>query len=145
MKRTMITIIFLLVSLRLIAPVDDREIILYSGPQYIYNVQDPFLRAVICFESNFNERAVNPYTKARGILQILPIMIREVNKYSDVRYTWNDAFDPDKSIKMWWIIMNKKNPEYYPDKACRIWFGTGKQKHDGMTWEDYYTKVTNKL
>ena len=137
----MITIIFLLVSLRLIAPVDDREIILYSGPQYIYNVQDPFLRAVICFESNFNERAVNPYTKARGILQILPIMIREVNKYSDVRYTWNDTWDPVKSIEMWWIIMNKKNPEYYPDKACRIWFGVGKQKHDGMTWEDYYNEV----
>ena len=137
----MITIIFLLVSLRLIAPVDDREIILYSGPQYIYNVKDPFLRSVIRYESNFNERAVNPYSKARGVLQILPVMICEVNKYSDVKYTWNDAWDPVKSIEIWWIIMNKKNPEYFPDKACRIWFGTGIQKHDGMTWEDYYNEV----
>jgi len=137
----MITIIFLLVSLRLIAPVDDREIILYSGPQYIYNVKDPFLRSVIRYESNFNERAVNPYSKARGVLQILPVMICEVNKYSDVKYTWNDAWDPVKSIEIWWIVMDKRNPEYHYDKACRIWFGTGIQKHDGMTWEDYYNEV----
>jgi len=136
----MITTIFLLVSLKLIAPVDDRVVILNDGPVYIYNATDPFLRAVICYESNFNERAVNPYSKARGILQILPVMIREVNKYG-YSYTWNDAWDPEKSIEIWWIVMNKRNTEYYYDKAVKIWFGTGKQKHDGMTWHDYYKKV----
>jgi len=140
MKKMAILTIFLLVSLKLIAPVDDRVVILNDGPVYIYNVKDPFLRAVMRYESNFNERAVNPYSKARGILQILPVMIREVNKYG-YSYTWNDAWNPEKSIEIWWIIMNKRNPEYHYKRACILWFGSGIQKHDGMTWHDYYKEV----
>ena len=143
MKRIMITLIFLQTFLILTAPANERLFVPVAEPLYIYNVSDPFLRAVIKFESNYKADAVNPHTGARGILQILPVMIREVNKYSDVKYTWNDAFDPAKSIQMWYIIQGKKNPEYYPDKAIRIWFGNGKQKHDGMTWCDYYEKVMN--
>lgn len=136
----MVTILLILINLTLSAPGNGRTIIVQTEPVYIYNVSDPFLRAIIRFESNYNADAVNPYTKARGILQILPIMINEVNKYSDIRYTWNDAFSPEKSIEIWYIIQGAKNPKYYPDKAIRIWFGTGKQ-HDGMTWCDYYNQV----
>jgi len=107
---------------------------------YAYNVSDSFLRAVIRYESNYNPLAVNPVSKARGLLQITPVMVREVNKYSDTRYTWNDAFDPVKSIEMWNIIMQAKNPEGYWDKMCRLWFGVGVQ-YNGMRWEDYYMKV----
>jgi len=137
----MITTIFLLATLRLIAPTDDRVVILKQEPCYIYNVKDTFLRAVIRYESNFNERAVNPYSGARGVLQILPVMIREVNKYSDVKYTWNDAWDPVKSIEIWWTIQRERNPEYNYKRACRLWFGSGIQKHDRMTWRDYYKEV----
>lgn len=142
MKRIMITLIFLQTFITLTAPANQRFTIPMPEVLYIYGVTDPFLRSVIQFESNFQERAVNPYTGARGILQILPIMVREVNKHSDIRYTWNDAWDPAKSIKMWYIIQDAKNPNYYPDLAIRIWFGVGRQ-HDGMTWCDYYEKVMN--
>lgn len=139
-KKMILTLFFLQTFIILTAPANQRFTIPMPEPLYVYGVTDPFLRAVIRFESNFQERAVNPYTGARGILQILPIMIREVNKYSNTRYTWNDAFDPAKSIEMWNIVQGAKNPEYYPDKACRLWFGTGRQ-HDGMTWCEYYQEV----
>jgi hypothetical protein len=145
MRKIMITIILILATMKLSAPVNEAEgYIINNEPIYAYNVSDPFLRAVIAFESNLDERAVNPYTKARGILQIMPVMIREVNKYSDVRYTWDDAWNPVKSIEIWNIIMTVKNPEYYPDRAIRIWFGVGVQ-YDGMTWEDYYQEVMKVL
>ena len=136
-----ILILLSVITLRLTAPEDRRAVIIAKEPYYVYNARDPFLRAVIRLESNYNERAVNPHSGARGILQIMPIMIREVNKYSDVKYTWNDAFDPVKSIEIWDKIMDVKNPYGYWDRAVRIWFGTGIQKHDRMTWEDYYKKV----
>jgi hypothetical protein len=144
MKKMMMLIFFSLITLILTAPANERLIIAVSEPLYIYNVSDPFLRAVMRFESNYDERAVNPITKARGVLQIMPVMIKEVNKYSDVKYTWNDAFNAQKSIEIWHIIHLAKNPEYYYDKACRIWFGIGRQ-HDGMTWHNYYNKVTENL
>jgi len=140
MKKMIILILFSILTLRLTAPEVKELVILKSEPEYIYNVKDPFLRAVISYESNYQERAVNPITKARGILQILPIMVREVNKYSENKYIWDDCFDPVKSIEIWDIIMQAKNPDYCYDRACRLWFGTGTQ-HDGKTWEDYYTEV----
>ena len=146
MIKKMITLTFLiLINLTLTAPDNGRADVPAGEVLYIYNVSDPFLRAVIRFESNYKADAVNPYTKARGVLQILPVMIREVNKYSDTRYTWADAFSPAKSIEIWYKIMEVKNPGYYPDKAIRIWFGTGKQKHDGVRWEDYYNIVMGNL
>jgi hypothetical protein len=144
MKRLLITLVLIALFFRATAPASGELIIPAGEVLYIYGVSDPFLRAVMRFESNYKADAVNPYTKARGVLQILPVMIKEVNKYSDTRYTWDDAFDPVKSIEIWNIIQGVKNPEYYPDKAIRIWFGRGTQ-HDGMTWCDYYNIVMNNV
>jgi len=135
------TILTLIFCLTLTAPSGVTRLNIQAGEVlYAYNVSDSFLRAVIRYESNFNPSAVNPVSKARGLLQITPAMIKEVNKYSDELYIWQDAFDPVKSIEMWNIIQNAKNPEGYWDKMCRLWFGTGVQ-YNGMRWEDYYMKV----
>jgi len=138
--KKILTILFLLLNLETPSACFRYFVVETAPALYTFNISDPFLRAVIEFESNFQADAVNPHTGARGILQILPIMIREVNKYSDIKYTWDDAFDPVKSIEIWTKVMDVKNPEYYYDKACRIWFGTGVQ-WDGMQWEDYYMKI----
>ena len=141
MKRMAMITFLLITCLTLTAPSGVTRLNIQAGEMlYAYNVSDSFLRAVIRYESNYNPSAVNPVSKARGLLQITPVMIKEVNKYSDTRYTWNDAFDPMKSIEMWNIIMQAKNPEGYWDKMCRLWFGTGVQ-YNGMSWEDYYMKV----
>ena len=139
----MAMITFLLIScLTLTAPCGVTRLNILEGEVlYAYNVSDPFLRAVIRYESNYNPLAVNPHSKARGLLQITPVMIKEVNKYSDELYIWQDAFDPVKSIEMWNIVMLAKNPEMYWDKAVRLWFGVGKQ-FDGKTWHTYFNEVT---
>jgi hypothetical protein len=116
-----------------------------SKPIYKYNLSDPFARAVFYYESRLNPDAVNKISGARGIGQITEIMIKEVNKICKIlglpnQYTWDDAFDPIKSIEIWYIVQGYKNPEYYYDLACRIWFGTG-QQYDGKTWHTYYNEV----
>jgi hypothetical protein len=134
-----------LFTLRADAPPFVRLFIPEGTPVYIFNLKDPFARAVAYKESSFNPLIVNKRSGARGLMQITPVMIREVNKICRKlglpnRYIWKDAFDPYKSIEMWYIKQGYSNPEYYYDKACRIWFGVGKQ-HDGKTWEWYYNEV----
>ena len=121
--------------------------IISSPPIAKYNVHDPLLRAVIGFESNWKEDAVNSITGARGILQILPPMINEVNRIlyhyygsAFIKYTWDDAWNPLKSIEIWYIVQNHHNPLYDSIRACQLWFGMGMQ-WDGMTWVEYHEVV----
>ena len=128
--------------------------IVASKPLTPYNINDPLLRAFVFYESTYREWIVNPKSGARGLLQYMKVMIDEANKIFRIthpqnqvlstkpEYTWDDAFDPYKSMEIWYVVQNYKNPDYYVDKSCRIWFGTGKQ-YDGMTWEDYYNKISN--
>jgi hypothetical protein len=127
------------------APGFSETIILRPEPIYIYNISDPFARAVFNFESRFQENIVNKISGASGIGQITPVMIKEVNRIlrlqgKSKRYKSADVFNPFKTYEIWLIVQEFHNPDYYYDKACRIWFGTGKQ-HDGMVWEDYYNEV----
>ena len=117
--------------------------IIASKPAYPLNIEDPVLRAFVALESNFDPFAVNKRSKARGILQILPPMIKEVNRIleeynlSYIKYTWDDAFNIEKSINIWYIVQTYHNPDYNVKEACKIWFGRGKQ-YNGMTWRGYY-------
>lgn len=112
-----------------------------------FGITDHQLLAVVWLESRFEERAVNRITGARGILQITPKMIKEVNKILQryeirwLRYSWKDAWDPLKSIDIWYLVQTYRNPDYDLKKACQVWFGTGRQ-YDGMTWRDYHRIVS---
>ena len=133
--------LILISSLQILAPVNRAIYIKQAEPICIYNIKDPLLRAVAKTESNFNPLAVNPVSKARGLLQIMPDMIKEVNRICrkigiEESYTWADAFDPVKSIRMWYIAQDYHNPKYDLNLACQIWFGRGVQ-WDGMTWVEY--------
>ena len=129
------------------APVTNIE---YNIVDTIYIVEpikeiDTVLSAFIQLESNYDSTAVNPVSRARGILQILPVMIDEANRLStlkgnDVHYTWDDAWSIDKSIEIWYLVQGHHNPTYNIPKACRVWFGSGVQ-YDGMTWVQYYNKI----
>lgn len=147
----MITTLTLLLFLSLpgFAPTERAIHIERKEPICIYNADDPLLRAVIRLESNFNPLAVNPVSGARGILQIMPDMIKEVNRICkklgiNEHYTWNDAFDPVKSIRIWYIAQEYHNPTYDTNLACQIWFGRGIQ-WDGMTWVEYSSIVKTHL
>lgn len=117
--------------------------------EYPFGIEDTVLLSFIRLESNFNEKAVNPVTGARGILQILPVMVAEANRLQAIHgkslvYTWDDAWDVAKSIEIWYLVQGHHNPDYDLQRACQIWFGRGVQ-YDGMTWREYHEKVKTYL
>jgi hypothetical protein len=138
-KISMLFIVVAILSPPLKAPEAPITITMMKGTVlHPYNVNDPVLLSFIKLESGFKEDAVNPVSGARGVLQILPIMIKEVNRIlTQQTYTWEDAFNAIKSIEIWYIVQQYHNPDYSVQKACQIWFGTGVQ-YDGLTWQGYY-------
>ena len=142
---------FLLISMSIDAPPTHIE---YKHSEsatitYPFGIEDTVLLSFIRLESNFNEKAVNPVTGARGILQILPVMVAEANRLQTIYghstvYTWDDAWDAQRSIEMWYLVQEHHNPQYDLQKACQIWFGRGVQ-YDGMTWREYHQKIENYL
>lgn len=136
-----ILIIILLLSLPVVTSTHTAPIMIMADPVYPYGITDRTLYAFALFESNFNPAAVNPYTGARGLLQILPPMIDEANRIARLRglphhYTWDDAWEPRYSIEIWHLVMSERNPEGDLAKAVQIWFGIGVQ-YDYMTWREY--------
>lgn len=93
-----------------------------------------FTLALISVESEFDSTAVNKLTGARGILQIMPIFVREVNRLQDsVVYEWNDAFSVEKSLEM----LNIMNPNKDVERAI--------VKHNSRGGKWYRKRVLDKM
>lgn len=66
--------------------------------------------AMMKTESGFDPSAVGS-SNDRGVLQITPIYVKEVNRLlGEDRYTHDDAFSVTKSIEMFNIMQSRKNP-----------------------------------
>tara|TARA_R110000822_G_scaffold74863_5_gene179846 strand:- start:152 stop:616 length:465 start_codon:yes stop_codon:yes gene_type:complete len=99
----------------------------------IYTWQE-FVSAVIMVESTNNPKAYNKRENAVGILQIRPIMVREVNRVlkmnnSNDRYTLLDRWSKEKSIDMFEIMAENvrccedmTRLEFY-ERVARKWNG----------------------
>lgn len=96
------------------------------------------ISAIEYVESRGDIKAYNKKEHAAGCLQIRPIMLKEVNRVSGKNYTLQDRYDRDKSYEMFYIIMDKYNPDYDLRIACRVWNGRG---NSGKGSESYYQKV----
>lgn len=102
-----------------------------------------FIPALIQVESSGNPNALGK-NNDRGILQITPILVKEVNRISGSTYTHDDAWDPEKSIEMFYIIARKYCPEQDFEKMARIWNG-GPRGHTKDYTITYWNKVKNEL
>ena len=90
--------------------------------------------------SNFDEKAINKKENAAGLLQIRPIMIRDVNRIVGYKkYTLNDRYNFSKSLEIFYIIQDHYNPEYDIEKAARIWNGGPDGIYQSSTI-NYYNK-----
>jgi hypothetical protein len=141
MKKLLIILILFLCSLRLIAP-EFHSIIIFPGQTFYRWGLDYLSWAIAKVESNHNPLAINPVSGAIGLMQIMQPTIDEANRLAKIyklkkHYTLNDAWSPKKSIEIWKLMNKHHNPEYELDKACRLWFGSGKEIGTGRTWEDY--------
>jgi len=142
LKRFLVFTISILFSIQLNLFAEPKLITIYlPQPLHPFGITDDILLAFVKVESNFDKYAENPITKARGILQITQVMIDEANRIVGwQKYTWDDAWSPEKSIEIWYLVQNYFNPEYGIQKAAQIWFGVGVQ-YDGLTWERYYAML----
>mgnify|MGYP004701044973 CR=1 FL=1 len=119
-------------------------------PASVYGVFEPpkdrLLSATIYVESRYETDAVKADENAVGILQIRPVMIRDVNRICKLigdprQYTLADRTDPDKSIEIWYLVQGYYNPEYNLRLACLVWNGRGK---DGKGSKDYLEKIIHR-
>lgn len=74
-------------------------------------------------------------------LQILPIMIREVNKILGYeKFSYKDVKNIDKSIEMFTIYTDHHTPDWDLEKVSRRWNGGPKGDEKIATYR-YYKKV----
>jgi len=86
--------------------------------------QNTLLSAIIQVESGGDPNAIGDGGRAVGILQIHPIMVKDVNRIlGHERYTLEDRYSPEKSIEMFWIYTNHYSPHESDEVVARRWNG----------------------
>ena len=110
------------------------------------------VEALIQVESRGNEGAIgdtNLGVPSIGVLQIRPIMVREVNRIlkrtkSEKRYKLKDRFSRVKSIEMFMVWKNYHHPEGGFETIARNWNG-GPRGYKNKRTEHYWAKVQLEL
>lgn len=89
------------------------------------------IRALIAVESEGNADAVNKTSGATGILQLMPIYVREANRIiGEDKYTLDDRYDVKKTLEMFEIVQGKHNPDRNIKKAIRLHNPTAGEWYD---------------
>jgi len=101
---------------------------------------DTLLNAVMAVESNFDSMAYNEKENAVGVLQIRPIMVREVNRLlGEDKYTLKDRWSKAKSIEMFNVIRSHLKGAS-DEQIARTWNGGYNGKNIPKTLQ-YWIKV----
>jgi len=101
---------------------------------------DTLLNAVMAVESNFDTMAYNAKENAAGVLQIRPIMVREVNRLlGEDKYTLKDRWSKAKSIEMFNVIRSHLKGAT-DEEIARTWNGGYNGKNIPQTMQ-YWIKV----
>jgi len=76
--------------------------------------------AIMKTESGFNTMAIGKHQDC-GVLQITPVYVEEVNRLLDTAYYFHtDAFDITKSLEMFNLYQDAKNPNHDIERAIRL-------------------------
>ena len=107
--------------------------------------RDNLVDAIIYVESRNNPNACNKSEDACGVLQIRPIMIKDVNRIlKRNQYTLNDRWNKTKSIEIFNIIKEHYSPNGTPERIARVWNG-GPNGHNKPSTISYWHKVKEQL
>ena len=121
-----------------------------------YSQNDPpieaLIDAMIHVESRGNPDAIGDDGRAVGVLQIWKIMVDDVNrilrKYDvTYSYTYDDRYDREESIGMFFIWLNYYFPNYTSEdyeEIARAWNG-GRSRRWGNSTRYYWYKVSNAM
>lgn len=85
---------------------------------------EKLIGSIMFIESTNNDNAVN-MGRCVGCLQISPIYVREVNRISKIKhlnkiYKLSDRYNRKKSIEMFNILQNFRNPKHNFHRAIRL-------------------------
>ena len=116
-------------------------------PDDINITSSEMISAMIQVESEGNDSAYCASENAAGCLQIRPIMLQEVNRILKLqgkpkRYTLNDRWNREKSIKMFWVWKNFHHQNSSNEKIARNWNG-GPRGINKEATAHYWKKVKN--
>ena len=132
-------------------------LLLFTAALFINNTQaqyedmpiDCLVEAIIQVESRGDSTAKGDRGWAVGVLQIWPIMVREVNRIqekngSNVRYGYNDRYSVKKSIEMFHIWREYYHSDSDWETIARCWNGgpSGSSHHRTKC---YWNKVRREL
>ena len=115
-----------------------------SGQSIAIIKNDPFnpylrlLQAIEIVESNGDSTAFNKSTKATGILQVTPILLKDYNRRTEKHYKLKDCYDP-KIGRIIFLFYCMKSPGIDFEKISKCWNGKGKQT------EKYWRRVKSNL
>jgi len=106
------------------------------------------LSAIMFVESSYNDSAYNSYEDAVGCLQIRKTMVDDINRIlrrqkSDVRFTYDDRWLRNRSIKMFDIYC-KHYGLTTAEEIARCWNGGPRGMNNPLT-ADYWRKVQKDL
>jgi len=106
------------------------------------------LSAIMFVESSYNDSAYNSYEDAVGCLQIRKCMVNDVNRIlsrqkSDLRFTYNDRWLRNRSIKMFDIYC-KHYGLTTAEEIARCWNGGPRGMQNEMT-AGYWERVKSQL
>ena len=126
----------------------------YITPPVILPPQpvDELVNALIHVESRGIDSAIGDThleLPSIGVLQIRPVMVREVNRIlkrtkSEKRYKLKDRFSRVKSIEMFMVWKNYHHPEDGFEEIARCWNGGPRGLKNKRT-EKYWIKVQKQL
>lgn len=104
----------------------------------IQEYKNNIIQAVIQKESEGKDTVVGDMV---GILQIRPIMVREVNNILGyIGFTLSDRQNREKSIEMFKIYTDHHTPDWNMELVCRRWNGGYRGETKFETYQ-YYRKV----
>lgn len=109
----------------------------------INNDWSDVIKAISYVESRCNPKAVSSCGRWVGYLQISKGLVTGCNRILGYKkYTFNDRYDKDKSIEMFYIFQNKYNPTGDIELGIRMW--NGGPGYSKKKTNAYYNKVMKK-
>jgi hypothetical protein len=133
--KSLLLIIFLLISLRAASPDLNLLFIESSEPVFAF---DRLIEAIVFVECGGNHWAYNVEEEATGPFQIRPIRLNDYNKRTGESFILDDCYNYEISKKIFLYYANLTGYPHY-EKIAKDWNGSGP-----MTI-DYWKKVRLKI
>ncbi len=128
-----------------------------KGSEYKAETMKKVLYSSIVWVESKGNATARSKDGSLGIVQILPVMVKEVNRICKMKgihksFTLQDRLNPEKSEQMFWIFQNFYNPNINwetitmsdMEMIARKWNG-GPNGHKKSATKHYWKKVSREI